>query len=331
MKSEFEFLANIKQRFNLSKIGDDCAILPKDSKTDLLVTTDLLVEDIDFRLDWTVPEHLGYKALAVSLSDIAAMGAAPKWAMVSIGIPEKVWKTDFVERFYDGWFTLADRFSVEMVGGDISRSPESIVVDSIAGGEIRKGRSVLRSGANAGDLIFVTGTLGGAAAALALLESGLTLGSFALGSNTENLLLRQLKPDPQTLLGQILGAGIANSMIDVSDGLSSDLLRICAASKKGARLFAERIPFDENIEGNLSENMDVLELALNGGEDFELLFTADPLNSKKILEEISGVKNGKISLIGEITQDPAEFELISQNGVRKLQPLGFEHFTQNDR
>jgi len=122
-RSEFEFIQNIKTKFSLTKIGDDCAILPKDDKTDLLVTADLLVEDIDFRLEWTTPELLGHKALAVSLSDIAAMGGDPRWSMLSIGIPERLWNSDFVDRFYDGWFELARKFDVDLVGGDVSRTP----------------------------------------------------------------------------------------------------------------------------------------------------------------------------------------------------------------
>src|SRR5882762_9048901 len=107
MVNEFEFIQDIKSKYHLNKVGDDCAVLPKDAETDLLLTADMLVEDIDFRLDWTTPELLGHKALAVSLSDIAAMGGTPKWAMLSIAVAEKLWKTDFVERFYAGWFELA--------------------------------------------------------------------------------------------------------------------------------------------------------------------------------------------------------------------------------
>src|SRR6188508_305989 len=109
MLTEFDFIHNIKLKYGLDRVGDDCAVLPKNEKTDLVVTADLLVEGIDFRLDWTTPEFLGHKALAVSLSDIAAMGAAPKWAMLSIGIPERLWKTDFLDLFYDGLHSLADQ------------------------------------------------------------------------------------------------------------------------------------------------------------------------------------------------------------------------------
>ena len=161
-RSEFDFIQNIKNKFLLGRVGDDCAVLPKNDKTDLLVTADMLVEEIDFRLAWTTPGLLGHKALAVSLSDIAAMGGQPVWAMISIGVPEKLWKTDFLDRFYDGWFALARQFNVELVGGDVSRTPDKVTIDSIVGGEVEKGRAVLRSSANPGDAIFVTGTLGGA-------------------------------------------------------------------------------------------------------------------------------------------------------------------------
>ena len=113
MKSEFEFIQSIKKKYSLHRIGDDCAVLPKDSRTDLVITTDLLVEDIDFRLDWTKPEFIGHKSLAVSLSDVAAMGAKPVWSMISIGVPQKIWKSDFVEKFYDGYMKLANKFNVE--------------------------------------------------------------------------------------------------------------------------------------------------------------------------------------------------------------------------
>src|SRR6188474_2717660 len=124
MKSEFEFINDLKIRYSLSSIGDDCAILPKDERSDLLVTADMLVEDIDFRLEWTTPECLGHKALAVSLSDIAAMGGTPTWALLSIAVAENLWKTGFVDRLYTGWSELAAKHNVELVGGDVSRSPD---------------------------------------------------------------------------------------------------------------------------------------------------------------------------------------------------------------
>ncbi|MGI8495480.1 MAG: thiamine-phosphate kinase [Pyrinomonadaceae bacterium] len=342
MKSEFEFIESLNRSPRVSKgeknkspvfrvgIGDDCAVLPKDSKTDLVVTADLLVEEIDFRLEWSKPEFIGHKALAVSLSDVAAMGAKPVWAMLSIGIPAKIWKTDFVEKFYEGWFRLAKKFNVELVGGDISKTPDKIVIDSIVAGDVRKGKAVLRSGAKTGDLIFVTGNLGGATAGLKLLEAG----ERYENSKYKKMLLRQLKPNPQTETGKFLGEkNLATAMIDLSDGLSSDLAHICRASKTGAKIYADKIPVDKDLKKFLtrrrkdaeifeSENS-VLSYTSNGGEDFELLFTVNPKIFFRFQNEF---KKRRFSRIGEITANAKIIELIEPDKKTILQPRGFRHF-----
>ena len=330
MKTEFEFIETIRRRYNLSKVGDDCTVLPKDAKTDLVITTDLLVEDIDFRIEWTRAEFLGRKALAVSLSDVAAMGAKPVWAMLSVGIPEKIWKTDFVDKFYDGWFRLAKKFGVELIGGDVSRTPDKIVIDSIAAGETKKGKAVLRSGAKIGNLIFATGKLGGAAIALELLETGERYEK----SRNKDLLLRQLAPSPQVEIGRILGEkNLATAMIDLSDGLSSDLFHLCRASKVGAKLFADKIPKYElqNEESSRFKAKDkktnsqfaIRNSHLRGGEDFELLFTVNP---KKKIHLEKALKNFSFSLIGEITANAEIVEFIEDKKTQILQPEGFQHF-----
>ncbi len=323
MLSEFQFLENLKTKYALEKIGDDCAVLPKDSKTDLVISTDLLVEDIDFRLAWAKPEFIGHKALAVSLSDIAAMGANPVWSMVSIGVPDKIWKTDFVERFYEGYLNLAEKYDVELIGGDVSKTPDKIVIDSIAAGEVSKGKAVLRSGAKPGDLIFVTGNLGGAAAGLKLLENG---EKFA-NSAHENLLLRQLAPNPQIEIGEILGEKtLATAMIDLSDGLSSDLMHICRSSCVGAIIFVDKIPAESKIldfDFANFQNEGKTSLVLHGGEDFELLFTVPP---KKNFQLEKSLKNHSISYIGEITVNAGIIELINDGKSLILEPEGFRHF-----
>lgn len=319
MKTEFEFINDLKSRFSLSHLGDDCAIVPKDAETDLLVTADLLVEDVDFRLGWTTPEFLGHKALAVSLSDIAAMGGTPTWALVTLGVPEPLWDTDFLDRFYNGWHELATKFSVELVGGDISRAIGGLVIDSIAGGEVPRGRAVRRSGAKPGDGIFLTGYLGAAAAGLVLLENGHKAGRRETPS-LRHLLLRQLRPLPQTITGNILQRrGIATSMCDLSDGLSSDLFHILSASRVGARIYVERLPIDPAI-AEVGEGVgDPLDLGLNGGEDLELLFTVTGENRSVALD--MGFHE-----IGEITPADDTVELI-RNGVSTLlEPRGFRHF-----
>lgn len=331
MKSEFELIEHIKKKASTLGarqtgrgvgIGDDCAVLPKDRKTDLVITTDLLIEDIDFRLEWTRAEYLGHKALAISLSDIAAMGANPVWAMLSLGVPETIWKTDFVERFYAGWFRLAKKFNVSLVGGDISKTPDKIVADSIVAGEVKRGKAILRSGAKAGDLIFVTGKLGGAAAGLKLLETNVRLETASGGQS--KLLKKQLVPLPRIYAGQALGEkNLATSMIDLSDGLSSDLAHICQASKAGARIFSEKIPLSESLRSIAAAFEEKLNYALNGGEDYELLFTANP---KKISALYKKFENFHFAHIGEITFDVGKIELVTNSETTILKPEGFRHF-----
>lgn len=314
-RSEFDFIQNIKSKYSLRKVGDDCAVLPKDGETDLLVTADMLVEDIDFRLEWTTPEFLGHKALAVSLSDIAAMGGQPVWSILSIGIPEALWKRDFVDRFYEGWFRLARYFNVELVGGDVSRTPDKVVIDSIVGGEVGKGRAILRSTAEPGDSIFVTGSVGGAAGGLRLLESGVRIGT----GNADNVTLKQLQPQPQLIAANLLQTlGIATSMIDLSDGLSSDLNHVCDASGVGAGLRAESLPVNADLPAHFPAD-ECLDMALNGGEDLELLFTVSKKN-------ISQLNLPQFTCIGEITANVGIIELSIDGKTQILQPKGYQHF-----
>jgi thiamine-monophosphate kinase len=280
----------------------------------LVVTADLLVENIDFRLEWTTPEYLGHKSLAVSLSDVAAMGARPAWAMLTAAVPDVLWKSDFLDRFYEGWFSLARNHGVELVGGDVSRSPDKLVIDSIVGGEVAKGSAILRSGAKSGDSIFVGGSLGGAAGGLKLLEKAAEIRDTA-----RELVLRQLKPGPQLTLANLLHSlNIVTSMIDISDGLSSDLRHICDGSGVGARIDAGMVPVDPGLAEYFPPG-ECLDMALNGGEDFELLFTA---NSKNI----SGVENHPLTRIGEITANIGVIELIRQGKSENLEPKGYRHF-----
>ena len=318
MVNEFEFINNIKTIYSLDKVGDDCAILPKDANTDLLLTADMLIEDVDFRLAWTTPEFLGHKALAVSLSDIAAMGGEPEWAMLSIGIPERLWKTEFLDKFYAGWFELAKKFHVELVGGDISRTPDKLVIDSIVGGDVGKGRAILRSTAKAGDAIFASGTLGGAAGGLYFLENsfGKEKGS---GYQFEKLIEKQLKPRPQITLAKLLQYnGLCSAMIDLSDGLSSDLGHLCQQSGVGAIIYAEKIPVDKDLY-TLFPLDKVLRMVLNGGEDFELLFTVD----KKNISQLTGLN---VTQIGEVTSNVGIIELRTDDKIAILPPDGYRHF-----
>jgi thiamine-monophosphate kinase len=178
--NEFEFISRLREQATARKhstrivkgIGDDASVISESSNRDLIVTTDLLIEGIDFHRQATPPRLLGHKALAVSLSDIAAMGARPYWSFLSFGMPRDAWNGSFKHEFVSGYFALADQFGVTLSGGDVSETKEDIVIDSIVLGEVESGAALLRSGARVGDQIFVTGNLGGAAAGLKLIELG---------------------------------------------------------------------------------------------------------------------------------------------------------------
>ncbi len=313
----------------IAGIGDDAAVFRSTAGKDTVITADLLVEDIDFRRTTTPAYLLGHKALAVSLSDIAAMGSRPVWSLISIGVPEDVWETDFVERLYDGVLDLANRYGVQLIGGDTSRTPERIVIDSIVTGECATGAAVMRTGATAGDHIFVTGSLGAAAAGLRLIERGAHLAEQNLDDDDsqklDHILLRQLRPEPRVGWGIVLGEEhLATSMIDLSDGLSSDLNRLCAASGAGAMIDSSLLPIDERvIELCGRRALDPLQLALHGGEDFELLFTVKPSDASRLPRRVDGVG---IKRIGQIT---AAFEGVKiSEGPRtwELAPGGWKHF-----
>jgi len=318
MRSEFEFIDHIRSRYGLTRVGDDCAVLPKDDAMDMVVTADLLVEDIDFRLEWTTPEFLGHKALAVSLSDIAAMGATPRSALLSLGIPELLWKTNFLDRFYAGWHALAGAHCVELAGGDISRSSDKFFVDSVVLGDVPKGKGVFRSGAKPGDHIFVTGFLGGASAGLDLLSNGIRLDAN-LSTTCRHLLLRQLQPIPQVITGNLLQEyALPTAMLDISDGLSSDVAHLARASGVGVRLDAACLPVDPAIFDFPDLAANALQFALHGGEDFELLFTVRPDKSDIALDL-------GFHQIGEIT-DSSECDFLSDGKCTRLEPTGFRHF-----
>ncbi|HEV7373492.1 MAG TPA: thiamine-phosphate kinase [Pyrinomonadaceae bacterium] len=348
-RSEFDFIQSIRQRALKQRarprefpssliphpsslllgIGDDAALIQQWSGRETVITTDLLVEDIDFRLNTTTPWLLGYKALAVSLSDIAAMGAHPRYALLSIGVPREIWNSDFVDELYEGFFALAETYNVALIGGDVSRTPERIVIDSIVLGEVAGGRAVRRASARTGDHIFVTGALGGAAAGLRLLERGARLHRRRPRSShyraIEQLLLRQLRPEPRVAWGFALGAeNLATAMIDISDGLSSDLTHLCRESNVGAIVDASRVPIDPPVVNLCGRRaLDPLLLALHGGEDFELLFTVRPRDLAWLPRRVGGVP---VTYIGDVTNDAGHIYLAEGSRVSTLKPGGFHHF-----
>ena len=310
-------------------IGDDAAVIGQSTGRDNVVTADLLVEDVDFRRGATPPALLGHKALAVSLSDIAAMGARPLWALLSIGLPKDIWDSTFLDELYDGFFAIADRYDVRLIGGDISRTPEKIVIDSMVIGECASKRAVPRSGAKAGDHIFVTGSLGGSAAGLRLIERGARLEkrlSRDVDSDSlQQLLLRHLQPEPRVGWGLVLGQeDLATAMIDISDGLSSDLHHLCEESSVGASIESQRIPINPLVvELSGRRALDPLLLALHGGEEFELLFTVSPGKVAQLPKKVDGVE---VSYLGLIKEPSDGVRIAEGSRVWDLEPGGWQHF-----
>ncbi|HWW76969.1 MAG TPA: thiamine-phosphate kinase [Pyrinomonadaceae bacterium] len=320
----------------LKGIGDDAAVFRQRAGLDTVITADLLVEGVDFKLEkgWTIPRDLGHKALAVSLSDVAAMGARPRFCLLSVGVPAALWRGHLLEEFYGGVRALARLHGVRIIGGDTSRTPERVVIDSIVVGEARRGRALMRGGARPGDQIFVTGTLGGAAAGLKVLEgravrtssSGSTAGA-RLTKAERSLVARQLRPTPRVEWGALLGEKrLATASIDLSDGLSSDLAHVCRESGVGARVEAELLPVEPLLKSaGLCED-DALALALDGGEDFELLFTASPRAASRLPREVCGAS---VTRVGEVTGERGKVRLVRGGRARLLRPGGFEHFKRD--
>ncbi len=301
----------------LTGIGDDCAVLRLPPGQETLVTTDFTVEGIHFRREWHPPESVGHRCLARGLSDIAAMGGDPVAAFLSLALPRDV-PQSWVGRFTRSLIRLAERFGVTLAGGDTAESPHGILADIVVIGTAPRGKSVLRSGAHPGDRIFVSGELGGSAAAILRMRARQSASKPTQKVNPRHYPLH-FYPEPRTELGRILREkGLASSMIDISDGLSTDLAHLCEESGVGAELDAALIP--RASVGRRAREVG-LDLALHGGEDYELLFTSPP--GKRVPSKIAGVA---LTHIGHITRTPKIFLRNARGTAQELKPQGWEHF-----
>jgi thiamine-monophosphate kinase len=293
-------------------IGDDSAVLRIPAGHEALITTDFSLEGIHFRRDWHPPESVGHRCLARGLSDIAAMGGEPIAVFLSLALPRKLPRA-WVERFTLGLLNLARRFGVTLAGGDTAESPQGILADIAVLGSVPRGGAVLRSSASPGDRIFVSGKIGGSAAAINCLLQG-----KARKLHPKNFPFHFF-PQPRLELGRLLRERkLATSMIDVSDGLSTDLAHICEESGVGAEIQATALPLA--AIGKPPRTVD-LNFALHGGDDYELLFTTAP--GKRIHASLAGVA---VTQIGSITRERRVI-LKQANGLRReLKPGGWEHF-----
>jgi thiamine-monophosphate kinase len=315
-------------------IGDDCALLTQRRGEEIAVTTDLSIASRHFRLDWHQPESVGHRALARGLSDLAAMGARPVAAFLSLGVPRELtiaagragartnartYTRSWVQRFLDGLLALAEIHKTPLAGGDLGESPIA-VADIVLVGAVPRGRALLRSGARPGDLLYVTGALGGAAAALA------RLGELASAADVKppripNKLAAQLAPHlfPQPRIAQGLWLqrrGLSKAALDLSDGLSTDLAHLCEESGVAAEVDAALLPI--HTAATLAQ-------ALHGGEDYELLFTAPP--SARLPRTIVGVPVTRIGRILKQRKGQPDLTLITEQGSQPLEPRGWEHFS----
>lgn len=307
-------------------IGDDCAVLHYPD-TEVLVSTDLLVEGIHFDLTYVPLKHLGYKAAVVNFSDLYAMNATPRQITVSLAISKR-FTVEHIEELYAGMRLACEIYGVDLVGGDTTSSRQGLVISITCIGDASKDNIVYRSGAKDTDLICVSGDLGAAYMGLQLLEREKVASAghpdfVPQFGGKEYIIERQLKPEARKdIVAALAAAGIKpTAMMDVSDGLSSELLHICKASHVGCRIYEDRIPIDYQTAIMAEElNMNLVTAALNGGEDYELLFTV-PLHCHDAIKEIKGVK-----VIGHITKESLGCAMITRDGGEiELKAQGWNH------
>ncbi len=322
---EFNLIKRLSSNFLKTKrpvivgIGDDSAVLNSSGNRLQLVTTDMLVENIHFRLSTATPFQIGWKGLAANISDIAAMGGEPTYAFISIGLPKDT-RVDFVDDIYSGMHEIADKYSVDVVGGDTVSSPQVIINIALLG-EVEPENYKLRSGAKKGDYIFITGDVGGSSAGLEILERQLPI------KGTD----KHLMPIPRVVEGRLLSqSGCVNAMIDISDGVSSEINHICEQSGTGAKIFLKDIPLSENThEVARVIGKSPYDFALYGGEDYELLFTCRPDSASSVKELILKNCSTPLTCIGYITDNSEAVTIEDENGNSLLlRPAGYNHFVE---
>jgi thiamine-monophosphate kinase len=300
-------------------IGDDAAIVALSRGRDLLLKADMSIDGVHFTARLHPPRAVGHRALARSLSDIAAMGGTPRFALVSLAL----WRgtsREWIESFFRAMVALGRRFGVAVIGGDTAVLPGRTMIDVVVAGEVPRGKALLRSGARPGNLLFVSGRLGLSALGLRLLKS--RPGRWR--GDASRAIRAHLYPEPRCELGRfLLEKGLASALIDLSDGLSTDLGHLCQASGVGARVWADCIPLPDALNTRHPGRVRSLALALHGGEDYELLFAVPPRLASRIPGRFQGVP---LHHIGEVSGS-REVVLVETNGSEQpLRPGGYDHF-----
>ena len=324
---EFDLIDRIRQRLNRAAtgivfgIGDDAAILRPAADHVILATTDAAVEGVHFRLSSTTPELLGRRVLAVNLSDIAAMGGTPRWALLTLHLPPNT-SVEFVELFATGVGVEAAQYDTAVVGGNLARSPDRLVVDITVLGEADPENILFRHGAHPGDRVLVTGTLGDSAAGLALLRGQVS----APAADSDYLVERHRLPIPRIEAGRAIAASrLATAMLDLSDGLASDLGHVSRASGVGVTIQAELLPLSsELLRLAAASGHDPIDWAVRGGEDYELLVTASPQSVARLVSLIQE-QGLRLTEIGEVTEN-TEVVLVVNGRREGLGEASWHHF-----
>jgi thiamine-monophosphate kinase len=308
-------------------IGDDVAVLRTSGPDYLLATCDSQVENVHFVRESITAFQLGRRVVAINVSDIAAMGGTPTWALVSLALPSDL-RVGFVDELYLGMREQILEAGAAVVGGNISKIQGNMVIDVFLLGRVPADKFVLRSGAREGDMIMVTNTLGDSRAGLELLRHPALKVSK---SSRDHVETKHLTPQPRLLEGRILaGSGHVHAMADISDGLVSDLRHICRASHAGAEIWVDRLPIGpESREVAYAAGLDALHWAMGGGEDYELLFTVAPAFAANVQRAIENETGTKVHVVGQIVDELQGIQLSLSNGERipcPPGPLGWDHF-----
>jgi len=315
-----EFVRNLPD--NILGIGDDCAVLPQNDQESLLVTTDMLIEDSHFLIDKISPEDLGYKSLAVNLSDIAAMGGAPQSAFLSLGIPKNI-TVEWLDRFFSGLHQLATETSTHLLGGDTTKSQKHLVINLVVLGKIKNESIKYRSSALPGDIICLTGDIGNSGGGLKIL-----LENKDRDKNSDFLIKEHNRPQPHLTEGSWLSNHSAiHAMIDVSDGIDSDLRRIMEKSECGVNIDLESLPLSSHLITVCDlYDWNAYEIAATGGEDYCLLCTISKDDFKSISGEFHRHFKRPLHRIGEIIPDSSSLNYYLDEKKQKLTGHGFDHF-----
>ncbi len=307
-------------------IGDDCAVVPLDAGRRLLLTTDMLVEDIHFLRSGITARQLGAKSLAVNLSDIAAMGGVPHSAFLALGLPREI-DGDWVEAYFSGLHALAESTKTALLGGDTTRSPGPVIINLTVAGTVPAERIRYRSAARPGDKVLVTGTLGDSSAGLLVLQSG-----GAASSADERLLARHLEPRAHLEEGQWLSSrpGV-HAMLDVSDGIDSDVRHILEASSCGAEISLHGLPLSKDLrESAARHGWDPLELAACGGEDYCLLLTAAEDYAATLQAEFAARFGRPLYPMGTVTAAPGVLRYVNGEQEHTFRRKGYDHFAAHE-